>query len=93
MLDDHWIEAVRKRHPNLKAKTEDQVLNFMMAGFFEDYYGRVNVFDPETGKVEISFPLPTLSSGQHTLTLQASDIYGNTSLNKCGADFSTFTST
>lgn len=53
VLDEHWVEAARKRHPNLEAKTEDQVLDFVMAGFFEDYYGRINVFDPETGKVEV----------------------------------------
>ena len=53
MLDYHWLEPVRTRYPKLAAKTDDQVLDFVRAGFFEDYYGRVNVFDPATGLVEV----------------------------------------
>ena len=52
VLDYHWLKPVRDRHPNLAAKTDDQVLDFVRAGFFEDYYGRVNVYDPATGLVE-----------------------------------------
>ncbi len=51
VLDYHWLEPVRMRHPRLEAKTDDQVLDFVMAGFFNDYYGRVLEFDPATGKV------------------------------------------
>ena len=53
VLDNHWLKPVRDRHPNLAAKTDEQVLDFVKAGFFEDYYGRVNVFDPATGLVEV----------------------------------------
>lgn len=52
VLDYHWLEPVRARHPRLNDKTDDQVLDFVMAGFYEDYYGRVLKFDPGTGKVE-----------------------------------------
>lgn len=52
VLDYHWLEPVRARHPRLADKTDDQVLDFVMAGFFEDYYGRVLKFDPSTGVVE-----------------------------------------
>ena len=51
VLDYHWIEPVRERHPELAAKTDDQVLDFVREGFFNDYYGRVLQFDPETGLV------------------------------------------
>ena len=51
VLDYHWIEPVRERHPELAEKTDDQVLDFVMAGFFNDYYGRVLEFDPATGLV------------------------------------------
>ncbi|MEO0330566.1 MAG: alkaline phosphatase PhoX, partial [Bacteroidota bacterium] len=52
VLDYHWLEPVRARHPNLEAKTDDQVLDFVKAGFFNDYYGRVLVYDIATDKVE-----------------------------------------
>ena len=51
VLDYHWIEPVRERHPELAEKTDDQVLDFVRAGFFNDYYGRVLEFDPATGLV------------------------------------------
>ena len=53
VLDYHWLEPVRMRYPKLEAKTDDQVLDFVRAGFFEDYYGRVNVYDPATGEVDV----------------------------------------
>jgi secreted PhoX family phosphatase len=52
VLDYHWLEPVRARHPRLAEKTDDQVLDFVMAGFYEDYYGRVLKFDPNSGVVE-----------------------------------------
>ncbi len=52
VLDYHWVEPVKKRHPHLQSKTDDQVLDFVKAGFFNDYYGRVLEFDPETGIVK-----------------------------------------
>ncbi|MEO1096776.1 MAG: alkaline phosphatase PhoX [Bacteroidota bacterium] len=51
ILDYHWIEPVRARHPELAEKTDDQVLDFVLAGFYNDYYGRVLEFDPATGLV------------------------------------------
>ncbi len=50
-LDYHWVEPVRERHPELAEKTDDQVLDFVMAGFFNDYYGRILEYDPATGLV------------------------------------------
>ncbi len=52
VLDYHWLEPVRARHPNLEAKTDDQVIDFVRAGFYNDYYGRVLVYDPATDEVE-----------------------------------------
>ena len=52
VLDYHWLEPVRARHPNLEAKTDDQVIDFVRAGFFNDYYGRILVYDPATDEVE-----------------------------------------
>ncbi len=52
VLDYHWLEPVRARHPNLEAKTDEQVLDFVEAGFFKDYYGRILVYDIATDKVE-----------------------------------------
>ncbi|TRX60713.1 DUF839 domain-containing protein [Fulvivirga sp. M361] len=51
VLDYHWVEPVRERHPELSEKTDDQILDFVMAGFYNDYYGRVLEFDPATGLV------------------------------------------
>ena len=42
---------MRERHPELAEKTDDQVLDFVMAGFYNDYYGRVLEYDPATGLV------------------------------------------
>ncbi len=53
VLDNHWLEPVRDRHPNLAEKTDEQVLDFVKAGYFEDFYGRINVYDPATGLVEV----------------------------------------
>lgn len=50
-LDYHWVEPVKARHPHLAEKTDDQVIDFVMAGFFNDYYGRVLQYDPATGLV------------------------------------------
>jgi secreted PhoX family phosphatase len=52
VLDYHWLEPVRSRHPNLEAKTDEQVLDFVRAGFFNDYYGRILVYDIAEDKVE-----------------------------------------
>ncbi len=49
VLDYHWVEPVKARHPHMATKTDDQILDFVMAGFFNDYYGRVLEFDPATG--------------------------------------------
>ncbi|MFA0960835.1 alkaline phosphatase PhoX [Roseivirga sp. BDSF3-8] len=51
VLDYHWVEPVVARHPWLADKTPDQVLDYVMAGNFNDYYGRVLEFDPATGVV------------------------------------------
>ncbi len=52
-LDDHWLKPVRMRHPEMAEKPDEQVLDFVLDGGFNDYYGRVNVYDPATGKVEV----------------------------------------
>lgn len=52
VLDYHWLKPVRMRHPAMTEKPDDQVLDFVMKGGFNDYYGRVIEFDPATGKVE-----------------------------------------
>jgi len=52
VLDYHWLKPVRMRHPNLQDKPDDAVLDFVMDGGFNDYYGRVLVYDPATDEVE-----------------------------------------
>lgn len=52
-IDDHWVDAARRRHPNLVNETADSVRKFVEKGLFNDYYGRVNVYDPATGQVSI----------------------------------------
>ncbi len=52
-IDAHWVEAVRIRHPELAAQTDDSVKNFFLKRNFKDYYGRVNVFDPATNQVSV----------------------------------------
>ncbi|WP_020533249.1 alkaline phosphatase PhoX [Flexithrix dorotheae] len=52
VLDYHWLKPVRMRHPAMVDKPDDQVIDFVMKGGFNDYYGRVIEFDPATGKVE-----------------------------------------
>ncbi len=51
VLDYHWVEPVKMRHPELANKPEDAILEFVKQGKFNDYYGRVLEFDPETGIV------------------------------------------
>ncbi|MDN5202662.1 DUF839 domain-containing protein [Fulvivirgaceae bacterium BMA10] len=51
VLDYHWLEPVRLRHPKMIDKPDDQVIDFVMRGGFNDYYGRVLEFDPATGQV------------------------------------------
>jgi secreted PhoX family phosphatase len=52
VVNDHIIEAVRSRH-GLEGKPDSEVLEFVKDGNFNDYYGRILVYDPETDMVEI----------------------------------------
>ena len=52
-LDNHMLSAVRMRHPEMEEKPDEQVLDFVMDGGFNDYYGRVNVYDPATGEISV----------------------------------------
>ncbi len=51
VLDNHWLAPVRLRHPELASKPDEGVLDFVLDGGFNDYYGRVLEFDPATGLV------------------------------------------
>lgn len=51
VLDYHWLEPVRERFPQMADKPDDQVIEFVKRGGFNDYYGRVLEFDPATGLV------------------------------------------
>ncbi|UZR99252.1 alkaline phosphatase PhoX [Chondrinema litorale] len=52
-LDNHMLSAVRMRHPEMEEKPDEQVIDFVMDGGFNDYYGRVNVYDPATGEISV----------------------------------------
>ncbi len=52
-VDNHWVTAVRTRHPELAAVTNDSIKNFLLAGNFKDYYGRVLVFDPVASTMNV----------------------------------------
>ncbi len=52
-IDNHWVTAVRTRHPELSAQNDDSVKNFFLKRNFKDYYGRVNIFDPATNQVSV----------------------------------------
>lgn len=52
-VDDHWIKACRIRHPQLANQSKDSVRKFFLAGLFNDYYGRVMVFDPASSTMDI----------------------------------------
>ena len=51
VLDYHWVKPVRMRNPALEDKPEDQIIEIVKRGGFNDYYGRVIEFDPATGLV------------------------------------------
>ncbi len=51
VLDDHWVAPLKKRFPEFADKTDEQLIDLVMGGSFNDYYGRVLKFDPATGKV------------------------------------------
>jgi secreted PhoX family phosphatase len=52
-VSNHWVTAVRTRHPELAAVTNDSIKNFFLAGKFFDYYGRVLVFDPVASTMNV----------------------------------------
>lgn len=52
-IGNHWVTAVRTRHPELAAQSNDSIKNFFLKRNFKDYYGRVNVFDPATNQVSV----------------------------------------
>jgi len=51
VLDYHWVEPVKMRNPALAEKPDDQIIEIVKRGGFNDYYGRVLEFDPATGMV------------------------------------------
>ena len=52
-IDNHWVEAARKRNPALVSVPDDSVKNYVRLGLFNDYYGRVLEFDPTTNQMSI----------------------------------------
>lgn len=52
-IDNHWVVAARKRNPALNNVSDDSVKNYVRLGLFNDYYGRVLQFDPQTNQVSI----------------------------------------
>lgn len=64
-VDNHWVQAVRIRHPELAAQSDDSVKNFFLKRNFKDYYGRVNVYNPTNNTVNVFLEAgPFLPSGE-----------------------------
>lgn len=70
--DESGLDITDHAHGIQATMDHDPAQSFILNDWYE-----ASLDDFRRGSV--SFPLPTLSPGQHELTLQASDIYGNTS--------------
>jgi hypothetical protein len=52
-LSPHWAKAYKTRFPNFTG-SDEAALDSVAAGKFNDYYGRVLVYDPATSTVDIA---------------------------------------